>query len=375
MIVFMTLVYVALLFVLIKLKVLPNTKATWLSTVVWMTVLFIFLFIPMQWGAPSGPVNVVTRAVQVVPNVGGQVVDIAVEPNTPLNKGDVLFQIDPEPFKIAVAQAKATKARVEAQVLQDKDALNSAMAQLSQAEARRDLAQLRFDDDTKLVENGTISQNRLERRQTDLDAAQGTVAQMMSAVSRAETEIGALTEDGVVAKLAEATAALELAEWNLDQTTVRAPSDGFVTNLALAEGQRVTSLPFAPSMVFVDTSERTVLAEVHQIYLRHLEPGQPAELTFKTLPGVVLPGKVETVLDVASQGQAIVSGTAAQPGRIRSEPFLVRIVLDDPDQLAAISPGTAGTTAIYTESVVPTHVIRKVMIRMTSILNYVRPAL
>ncbi len=53
MIVFLTLIYVVVLFVLVKFKVLPNSKATWLSTIGWMVILLIFLFIPMQWGAPS----------------------------------------------------------------------------------------------------------------------------------------------------------------------------------------------------------------------------------------------------------------------------------------------------------------------------------
>ena len=69
MIVFMTLAYVAVLFVLIKLKVLPNTKATWLSTIVWVVVLFIFLFIPMQWGAPSGRALSYQPVIEVIPNV------------------------------------------------------------------------------------------------------------------------------------------------------------------------------------------------------------------------------------------------------------------------------------------------------------------
>ena len=375
MIVFLTLIYVVVLFVLVKMKVLPNTKATWLSTIVWVVVLFIFLFIPMQWGAPSGPVRIVTRAVQVIPNVNGQVMSIHVEPNQPLKRGEVLFQIDPEPFELAVSLAEASLVRVTTQVKQDQDALNSARAQLRQAQAARQLAQSRFDDDQKLVESGTISENRLERREADLEAAVSAVEQAEAAVSRAETEIGAVTEDGVVAKVAEAQANLDLAVWNLEQSTVRAPSDGYVTNLALAEGQRVVSFPVAPSMVFVDTSEKVIGAEIHQIYLRHVREGQPVEIAFKTTPGIVVSGTVETVFSIASQGQALVSGTAIQAGRTVAEPFVVRLRLDNMDDLAKLNPGTAGTVAIYTESVAATHVIRKVIIRMEAILNYLNPAL
>ncbi|SMP34364.1 HlyD family secretion protein [Shimia sagamensis] len=375
MIVFLTLAYVAVLFVLIKIKVLPNTKATWLSTVVWVVVLFIFLFIPMQWGAPSGPIRVLTRVVQVLPNVNGEVVSVPVQPNAPLKKGDVLFELDPEPFEIAVGLAKASLARVKAQAIQDQANLDAANAQLAQAEAGRVLAKRLFDDDAELVKSGTISEQRLDQRQAELDAAIGAVDQAQAAVSRSLTELSAVTEDGTAAKVAEAEAHLRQAEWNLRQTKVTAPSDGFVTNVALAVGQRVTSLPLAPSMAFVDTNDKAFVAEVHQIYRRHIENGQPVEIAFKTHPGVLATGTVEKLFEISSQGQAIVSGNVLTAGQTSSDPFLIRIKLDDPEIESALPPGAAGTFAIYTNSVQSTHVIRKVMIRMTSILNYIKVGL
>ncbi len=372
MIVFMTLGYVALLFVLIKIRILPNTKATWLSTVVWVVVLFLFLFIPMQWGAPSGPIRVMTRVVQVLPNVSGEVINVPVQPNVPLSKGDVLFEIDPEPFEISVSLAEATLERVKAQAVQDQDNLDAANAQLDQAEARRILARRLYDDDAELVKSGTISEQRLEKRQAELDAAIGAVDQAQATVSRSLAELSAVTEDGTVAKVAEAQANLRQAHWNLRETTITAPSDGFVTNLALAVGQRVTSLPLAPSMAFVDTREKAFVAEVHQIYRRHIEVGQPVEIAFKTHPGTLVTGTVGKLFDISSQGQAEVSGDVLSAGETRADPFLIRIKLDDPEVAQSLSAGAAGTFAIYTKNVQATHVIRKVMIRMTSILNYVK---
>lgn len=375
MIVFLTLIYVALLFVLIRLKLVPNTGLTWATTLVWMVVLFIFLFIPLQWGAPQGSTRVLTRAVQVIPNVNGEVIEIAAEPNVPLKAGDLLFQLDPEPFEIALAAAEAQLVRVEAQAQQDKDALRNAQAQLRQAQAAQVLAQNRYDDDAKLVESGTISENRLEQRETDLEAAEAAVEQARAAVSRAEIELGAVTADGIVAKVAEAHANLDQARWNLEQTAITAPSEGYVTNLALAVGQRVTSFPIAPSMVFVETSEKTLVVNIQQIYMRHLKAGQEVEIALKTKPGEILTGKVRLVTEIASQGQALVSGTVYAAGKIQAEPFVARIDLDDPALLKSLPPGAVGTAAIYTEAVKPTHIIRRVMIRMQSIMNYVIPPL
>ena len=375
MIVFLTLIYVAVLFVLIRAKILPDTKATWATTGIWMVLLLIFLFIPMQWGAPSGPVRIMTRVVQIVPNVAGQVVEIAAKPNTPMNKGDVLFLIDPIPFKQAVDIAKANLVRVQAQSKQDLDALQTAQASLRQATAQKNLAQLRYNDDKKLVDVGAYSQNRLDRRISDLDQASGAVDSSNASVTRAETELGAVMPDGQSAKVAEAATTLEQALWNLDQTIVRAPGNGYATNLALSVGQRVVTLPFAPAMAFVDTAESRPVAQIHQIYLRHIKPGQKVEIALKTRPGELIFGTVDRVIPAVSGGQAQVSGSIAAAMQISPEPFLVRLNTDEPDDVLLMEPGSVGTVAIYTESVGATHVIRKVMIRMTAILNYLNPAL
>ena len=375
MIVFLTLIYVAVLFVLIRAKILPDTKATWATTGIWMVLLLIFILIPMQWGAPSGPVRIMTRVVQIVPNVAGQVVEIVAKPNTPMKKGDVLFRIDPIPFKQAVDIAKANLVRVQAQSKQDLDALQTAQASLRQATAQKNLAQLRYNDDKKLVDAGTYSQNRLDRRISDLDQASGAVDSSNASVTRAETELGAVMPDGQSAKVAEAATTLEQALWNLDQTIVRAPGNGYATNLALSVGQRVVTLPFAPAMAFVDTAESGPVAQIHQIYLRHIKPGQKVEIAMKTRPGKLIFGTVDRVIPAVSGGQAQVSGSIAAAMQISPEPFLVRINTDEPEDVLLMEPGSVGTVAIYTESVGATHVIRKVMIRMTAILNYLNPAL
>lgn len=162
MIVFMTLCYVAILAVLVKLKILPNSMLTWLSTAAWIVLLFVALFIPMQWGAPAGPAKAYTYTVQIVPNVAGPVAEVPVEGNTPLKQGDVLFTIDPTTYQASV---------------------DSIQAQLD------------------------FQRHRLEQYQKLASTAAGSRFQVE------ETE-------ALVRKL---EAELEEAKWKLEQTTVRAP--------------------------------------------------------------------------------------------------------------------------------------------------------
>ena len=97
-------------------------------------------------------------------------------------------------------------------------------------------------------------------------------------------------------------------KWNLDKTVVRAPADGYVTNLALRKGARVANLPLAPVMAFIDTSDTIIGVEIAQIDARYIEPGQEVEITFKFVPGQVYTGKVESMLQAIATGQTQTSG-------------------------------------------------------------------
>jgi multidrug resistance efflux pump len=312
MISFLTLCYVAVLAVLVKLKILPNSIATWLSTVGWMLLLLIVLFIPMQWGAPAGPVRAMTFTVQIIPNVAGPVLEVPVVPNKPLKKGDVLFTIDPTTYQAAV---DGTRAQLGYQRL------------------------------------------RLEQYQKLASTAAGTRFQVQ------ETE----------ARVKQLEAELATAEWNLKETTILAPADGYVTYLALRPGQRVVTFPFQPAMTFIDTSRIILSLQIQQIYLRHLKIGQPVEIAFKTRPGKIYTGKIQAIVQVTNQSQALIGGTVPQIQQVHAEPFFVRVDLDDDEFERSLPAGAAGTAAVYTTSASMTHLIRKVMIRMESYLNFINP--
>lgn len=174
------------------------------------------------------------------------------------------------------------------------------------------------------------------------------------------------------AELDSLQAQLDGAKWNLDKTVVSAPSEGFVTNLTLRKGARVVAFPVAPVMAFIETDETLAGVQINQIFARYIAPGQPVELAFKFLPGKIYTGHVVALLQATPPGQLQVSGRAASPV-IQAAPFAVRIEIDDPTLAAQLPAGTVGEAAIYTETVKATHIIRRVMIRMTTYLDYVLP--
>jgi RND family efflux transporter MFP subunit len=312
MIVVLLNVYLVILFILVKTKIVPFNLFWKISPVIVFLGLLIGLFIPMNWGAPQGSALVVRNSVSIVPNVAGEVTEVPISANTPLKSGDVLFKIDPLPYE----------------------------AQLRAVEAQLKFQELRLDQMEKLQRTGTGRSFDVEQRQAEVDQLKGQV-------------------DG--------------ARWNLDKTIVRAPADGYVTNLALRKGARVANLPLSPVMAFIDTSDTIIGVEIPQIDARYIEPGQPVEATFKFAPGKVYPGKVESVLQAIAPGQAHTSGTAVAPESVTSAPFVVRIRLDDRDFASSLPAGATGTVAIFTEHVKPAHMIRKVLLRQIAITNYINP--
>jgi RND family efflux transporter MFP subunit len=305
-------VYLVILFILVKTKIVSFNLFWKCSPLIVLLLLMFGLFIPMGWGAPQGAALVVRNSVQIVPNVAGEVTEVPVEPNKPLKAGDVLFKIDPVPYQ---AQVDSIGAQVKFEELR-----LSQMTQLQLSDAGR-----AFD---------------VEQRQADVDKLKGQL-------------LGA--------------------KWNLDQTVVRAPADGYVTNVGLMKGARVASLPLSPVMAFIDTSETVVGVEIPQIYTRYVEPGQEVEVTFKLFPGQVFNGKVDTVLQATSTGQVVASGSAVAPRQVTAAPFVVRVKLDDAKLAASLPAGTAGAAAIYTSHIKPSHIIRKVILRQIAIVNYVDP--
>lgn len=312
MIVFLLNAYIAILVALIWLKIVPSNLFWKISPLLVLLLLLVGLFIPMGWGAPAGVAIIGRQSVAIVPDVAGEVLEVPVQPNTPLKAGDVLFRIDPTPYQ----------------------------SQLGALEAQLKLAQTRLAQMTELARKQASPEFNVEQRQSEVDQLQ---------------------------------AQLDGAKWNLDKTTVRAPADGYVTNVTLRKGARVSNLSLSPVMAFIDTSESVTVVEVAQIYARYIEPGQKVELTFKYLPGQIFTGSVETVLQAIASGQAAPSGAAVAPAAIEAAPFVVRVKLDDAGLGDRLPAGSVGSAAIYTDHVKVSHVIRQVVLRQEAIMNFVVP--
>lgn len=311
------LTYAAICVVIFKIFRIPINKWTVPTAVLGGIAIVSLLIFGMNYNHPFSE-----RSLQyfvttpIIPNVSGQVIAVPVQNNMPLKKGDILLQIDPVPFQNKV---------------------NSLQAQLLMADA----------DLKRSIE--LVAKNALPLREREL----------------AESRVTQLKAD------------LETAKYELEQTTIRAPGTGYVTQVAARPGTRAVTLPFRPMMVFIPQESNYLVGWFRQNSLLRLKSGSPAEVIFDGIPGIIFSGKVKFVVPVLAEGQISPSGDlidddqARYPGRIP-----VTIEITDPNfvkYMHTLPGGSYGQCTIYTEHAKHLSIIRKVLIRMAAWMNYLFP--
>jgi multidrug resistance efflux pump len=278
-----------------------------------------YTFSPM-----SGDARVVRYVIPVVPNVKGQVLEVHVQPMTPVKKGSKLFQIDPSIYQFNVRKLEA---------------------QVEQFKAQKKLAEINVNRANLLVKTNAIAQADADTWQANKDIA--------------------------IANINATQAALDSAIWQLDETIVRAPHDGFVPNLQLRPGSYVTSVPFASSMAFVSEESSDIVASFSQSAIRLVKVGDEVEIVFNTIPGKVFSGQIERVIKVSSQAQLTASSTLpTMTGVPVNDRWGIRVTLDDELQAKELPQGAAGTLAVYTSKGKAVHIISKVTLRIKAWLTY-----
>ena len=311
------LTYAAICTVIFKVFKIPLNKWTLPTAVLGGVLLIGTLIFLMNYNHPYSEIGreyVVTTP--IVPAVNGTVVSVSARPNVEMKQGEVLFQIDPVPFQSRV---------------------DSLTAQL-------DLAKTDAERARKLLVSNNISQRDAE---------------------------AAFTRE------ANLEGQLEAAQFDLDQATVRAPTDGYVTQMTLRPGMRAVSLPLRPVMVFVNKESLYFVGWFRQNSLLRLQVGDEAEVAYDGIPGKVFSGKVVTVMPALAEGQVQASGTlvspvsAPYPGRVG-----VRIEITDPRFEAyrdRVPGGAYAQAAVYSKHFRHVAIMRKVLLRMSAWMNYLFP--
>ncbi|GAC1033184.1 HlyD family secretion protein [Pseudomonas sp. No.21] len=311
------LTYTAICVAIFKLFRIPLNKWTVPTAVLGGIVLIGTLIFLMNYNHPYSEVSrSYFVSTPIVPAVSGQVIEVPVQGNRILEKGDVLFRIDPTPFENRVKSLKAQLVSAKADQFRASEL------------ARRNVGNLRDVDTTRA-------------RMDDLQAQ------------------------------------LNIAQFELDNTTVRAPSKGYVTQVSLRPGIYAVKMPLRPAMVFVPLEDHSYVAWMRQNSQLRLSLGDEAEIAFDGIPGEVFAARVKMVMPVIAEGQVQPSGNligftgSPPPGRV---PVVLEVTDPDFEQYRSLMPGGAyGQAALYSEHFHHVAIMRKILLRMAAWMNYIFP--
>ena len=367
----LVLTYAALCIAIFKIFKIPLNKWTVPTAVLGGVVLIGTLILLMNYNHPFTQVGgQFYSTTPIVSSVRGKVVEVNVEANQQMKKGDVMLRIDPIPYEAEVIKARAALADANQDVLQLESDYKAAQSDTIKAAAERDKAEREFARYQKGFKRGAFTEQQVDTRRQSFKASQAAfeASEAKEESARLAFESQIFGENTTVAQL---KAALIQAEFNLRETVVRAPTDGYVTQLALRPGMMAVPLPLVPLMTFVHKEEEFFVGAFRQNSLQRLKPGFEAEFLFRALPGKVFKGKIVEVLPTIAEGQISASGTLRTTQTFNtSGRAMVKLVLDDDMSEYVLPTGSNAEIAIYSDSFKHVSIMRKVLIRMKSWQNY-----
>jgi multidrug resistance efflux pump len=351
-----------------RFKLLPWNWPWRIATVLLGCVIFAIFIALLNTLTPSGRVAVVGRVIEVTPNVSGTVTSVPAEPNVFVKAGAILFQIDPAPYDAKVKQLKAAVAEARQKVEQLKSQVDLAVADVKGLKSQLDYAGKRRDDIERLAQTSATSQFTLQDAVAKVDLLtaqlQAASAREINARLALGSEIGG--ENTTVAQL---NAQLENAQWELDQTTVRAAAGGYVSALMLSVGARAVPLRAAMSLIVAD--DIRIIGVFDQNGFRHVRGGAPVKLVFASRPGEVYYSEIADIYRGIGQGQVAVSGTLARVETVgTSTTYPVSIVVPkniDPDMLRL---GMVGTATVITDKAGPIGTLATILIWVKAYAAY-----
>lgn len=370
----LALVYCGLLWLIFdKLKLLKlSLPLAILVGSVGPALIICLLFCAQYFHPFTSTARVFQEVIPVIPQLrqSGRVTEVAAKPNTPVSKGDVLFRVDETPYQNSVARLAAALEQAKQSQKVAVASVDLAQAVLTRAKAELQFATQDRDRLTKLIESNSASQ-------AEYDQSLNRYAEAVASVAQADVNLTQATLSIEIAKGQVQTVETQLADakYDLEQTTVYAPGDGYVTNLQLREGMLVGGTASGAVMSFVldrnESSQGVVVAAFDQKNFLRIREGHYAEVALYGYPGEIFTGRVINAIDVSGAGQLSASGVLPSDlGSAAPATFAVRIKLDRGDELR-IPGGSQAQVAVYTDDVQVAGIPVMFLIRAQSWIRYV----
>jgi len=281
--------------------------------------------------------------IEIAAQVSGPVTAIYVQDQQAVTAGSVLFEIDPQPYRLAFDAAEAQLELAYQTTTQDRAAVAAARAQVVQRSAELHNAQSTEKRAMELTAQRLISKQSAETSQTE---AQTAAAAVQAAQANLEQAQGALGKAGAQNAAVRAAAA-KLAQANLDlkHTRVTAPANGFIANFGLRPGSMVQS--GVPIFTLIGDTEYWVDANFKETELRRIQPGQKARVVVDMYRGHEFSGEVQSLSGGSGQAFSLLPAQNATGNWVKvTQRVPVRVRVLNPDAKLPLRIGTTATVTV-----------------------------
>jgi membrane fusion protein (multidrug efflux system) len=294
--------------------------------------------------------NLQQAKVSIASDTAGRIVRVDIADNQLVKQGDVLFAIDPEPYRIALAQAEAAVAGARLNVEQLRAAYSQATAQEKSDASEVAYAQSQFDRAADLAQKGINAKSSLDQARNDLDKAKQQLAVAQQGILSAKAGLGGNPdiETDKHPTVMAALAARDKAAYDLAQTTVRAPADGVVSQASSFKlGQYVGA--GTPLFSLVETGDTWIDANFKETQLTHMKPGQKAEIVVDTYPGKTFEATVKAIGAGTGAEFSLLPAQNATGNWVKvTQRIPVRLELTDADARMALRTGMSASVNVDT---------------------------
>ncbi len=305
-------IYFSFCWVIIKIFKIPINQWTITTVFLGAVVMLSSILMMMAYFHPSSKVaRSYFISTDIVSNVRGKVIEIPVQTNVPLKKGDILFKIDPIPFQGKV---------------------DTLLAQLV-------FSRKRLEDSRKLVKLAGGAKFDVDLYEKEVKSLEGQ---------------------------------LETAQFDLDSCVVHAPADGFVTHLMVRPGQMAVPLPMAPVMTFINADTEMFIGWFSQEPMQNIHVGNEAEVIYPGIPGRVFKAKVAQLLPALAEGELSSRKDMFSLSKQLPEGKIPVILTFEQDMSEFYIPmGSDAVVAIYSHRAHHIQILRRILLRVESWRNFI----
>ena len=351
-----------------KLKLLPWNGAA--KGVVYAGALVIALVVigALNHTTPSGPVSVQGTVINIAPNVGGPVTEVAVAANQRVSEGDVLFRIDDTTQQAEVARLEASLSSAQAAADQLATDLQAAAADIASLDAQLAFGIRRRDDIVELAGRGATAEFQLQEAVSTIEQLEAGLRAATARKLGLERRIAAQV-DGVDVAVVEVQQALAQALWTLDQTVVRAPADGVVTGLSLRPGNRVS--PLQGAVNFVVPGDRVLVASLPQSSYQNISVGDSVRVALGTMPGAEFDATIMAIPPATREGAIDArAGLPSLRDLSGASAYVATLSIPDGPPEDAAQLGASGTALIITDKAGAISVLAEILFWVAKMLYY-----